>query len=73
MGKPAEGFIRDPEGTLDGHYRSATDALMVAIAELKATGGGTVWIHRPDCDDEGGDEQCPCHPVPLIVESDLVN
>lgn len=69
----AQGYIRDALGPIEGHYRSATDALMVAIAELKSTGGGTVWIHRPDCDSPAENEDCLCFPVPLEVEPDRAN
>lgn len=66
-------FVRDQAGLIEGEYRNATDALLVAIAELKATGGGTVWIHRPSCADPFDNEECECFPVPLEVESDLPN
>ena len=69
----AQGYVRDSNGAIEGHYRNATDALMVAIAELKASGGGTVWIHRPDCIDPTDNEDCLCYPVPLEVEADLAN
>lgn len=67
------GFVRDPAGFIEGSYRSAVDALLVAIADLKTTGGGTVWIHRPTCEDPFDNEDCVCFPVPLEVESDLSN
>ena len=70
---PAAGYIFDPHGKVEGHYRNATDALLVAIAELKKEGGGTVWIHRPTCTEPIDNEDCECLPVWLVVEADLAN
>lgn len=67
------GFLRDPTGGLSGLFASAADALLLAITDLKRTGGGTVWVHRPDCGGIVGDEECPCDPIPLIVDADEPN
>jgi uncharacterized protein (DUF779 family) len=69
----AQGYIRNELGLIEGHYLSATDALLVAIAELKKTGGGMVWIHRSDCLDPTDNEECLCYPVSLFVPSDQSN
>lgn len=69
----AGGYARDSLGKLSTHYTSAADALLVAISELKVTGGGIVWIHRQDCIQPIDDEECLCLPVSIEVEPELSN
>ena len=61
----SEGSIRS--------YPTSLDALMVAIRECKAEGGGTVWVHRANCNTGENSEDCPCDPIPFEVEPELSN
>jgi hypothetical protein len=57
------------EPVLDELYDSEAEALEAGIRQLRAEGGGTIWIHRDDCT-AGGDMEgdCPCSPIGIEVE-----
>ena len=60
----------------DGTYSepmSLAEAIVVGIRECQTTGGGTLWIHRTECDGTNGDEGCRCDPVDVVVEPLEVN
>lgn len=50
-------------------HDSQVEALAAAIDEARREGGGTVWLHRAECD-VGDDEPgpgCVCEPYPIEV------
>ena len=52
---------------------SLAEAIIVAIRECQATGGGTIWLHRPECEGLDGDEGCWCDPISVAVDGMEVN
>lgn len=46
-------------------FETQWEAVCAAAAELEE--GGTVWIHRDDCEDPEDSSDCPCGPMPLEI------
>jgi hypothetical protein len=45
------------------------EAVVEAIRDLRASGGGSLWIHSADFEGEHAEaEACPCHPALVQVE-----
>ena len=66
-------MVRDLETGTYSQPMSLAEAIIKGIRDCQMTGGGTVWIHRPECDGQMGDEDCWCEPVPIIVDPLEVN
>ena len=71
--QPQPIVVRDTETGQYRHYTSAADAIIAGIREVQQSGGGSVWIHRPGCDGVFTDPECPCDPVPVNVDAEVVN
>ena len=67
-----KGWLRESDGQLVP-VSSAADALIQAITELKAEGGGTVWVHRLSCLGESADEDCGCDPIGVEVDPEEIH
>ena len=48
-------------------YETHYEAIVAAFASLMAEGGGEVWIHQAECEDDSDTDDCPCHPVCVVV------
>lgn len=50
-------------------FRTQVEAIEDAISDLRRDGGGSMWIHREDCDGDEAGQVCPCDPVEVFVEA----
>lgn len=54
-------------------FESQQEAILQAMADVAAEGGGTIWVHGEDCEfdffNPDPHSDCPCEPQRIDVEA----